>query len=328
MDNKNEAYNFNYEKLRDPGESRFGNREKIYELMNGPVVERGPIEDLIEDVPDHTHEVNIIEMAANQLEYIKMKNEDGSVYGVFKPVEGEDHADWSVPAFYSREKSNEEVIRFFDENLVPPTEIRKVNGRLGSVQFFVPREYFKMASDKGYSAKEAEGDDFYLVSVLDAACKQSDRKTDNFLFNHRNPKEIILIDNASSFEDDYYNGCAIGPQEEVTADINPKYSYEANTNEPYLLPKTVEIPANILAIMQDRLERKEELNEKLRQVKRTCEWKKDEEGNTRLETLPEPVQDLSEEQIAGFWQRIEEMVQHKVFISAENRELVLNSKNE
>ena len=52
----------------------------------------------------------------------------------------------------------------------------------------------------------------------------------------------------------------------------------------------------------------------------------DETGKEKLLTLAEPIQDLSEEHIKKMWQRVEEMIKYGVFISSENKDMVLGSE--
>jgi hypothetical protein len=303
------------ENLKLPKDSKFGQKEKIREMMQtGEIVELGPIQDLIPNIPDHSNEVNLVELGANELQYVKLQTKDGILYGVFKPLEGEDHDSQGAPAFYTREKIVEVIDDFLEFDLVPPTVIREVNGRLGSLQLFISHETYTNVSSSPFSEEESLGDDYYKIALIDYITLQSDRKPDNFLVNLHDPQDLVLIDNADTFEDEEYEYGALGPQAELTSEPNPDY---IKCKTPQMLPKTVQIPEKYLTILSEKLNHKEELNQKLRQITRSHVWDQGE-----LLKLDEPVPDLNEEQIAQMWQRVEELVKYGVFISSDNRDLV------
>ncbi len=311
--NNNFDYNLNLINKTER-EIRYGDRQYIRDLMSGEVVNINLIQDVIPHIPLHSNDV--------ELATINFKNSDTEndvIIGVFKAVDGEHRYGTDIPSYYAREKTADIIDEFFGFNIVPPSVIREVNGRIGSMQLFIPHSLYSMGSNTKYDINEMIGDDFYKVAIFDYITQQSDRKGDNYMVRKKDPQKLIAIDNSMSFENGDAYCCTMGPLEYLTSYENPDH---IAGEENYSLPKKVEIPEVYIDLLKEKLSQKEELNSKLRDFKRIHEWITDETGKEKLLTLPNPIQDLSEEHIERMWQRVEEMIKYGVFISTENREFV------
>ncbi len=122
---------------------------------------------------------------------------------VFKPKAGEiDDAREGVPddTFYKREAAASlvaDILGFGD--LVPQTTIRKVDGRIGSAQQYVPDAIPAEETDdpRGYGSPQASA----RAAVFDYIIGQMDRHSGNWLVTP--DWKIVLIDNGFSFPTEY-----------------------------------------------------------------------------------------------------------------------------
>jgi hypothetical protein len=313
--NNNFDYNLNLI-TKTEREIRFGDRQYIRDLMSGEVVNLNLIQDVIPHIPLHSNDVELA-----TIPFKKSDTENDVIIGVFKAVDGEHRYGTDIPSYYAREKTADIIDEFFGFNIVPPSIIREVNGRIGSMQLFIPHSLYSMGSNTKYDMSEMIGDDFHKVAIFDYITQQSDRKGDNYMVRKKDPQKLIAIDNSMSFENGDAYCCTMGPLEYLTSYANPDHiAGEDNYN----LPQKVAIPEEYLDLLNEKFKQKDELNTILREFKRIHEWIVDEAGKEKLLTLSEPIQDLSEEHIEKMWQRVEEMIKFGVFISSENREFVLD----
>ncbi len=124
----------------------------------------------------------------NETIFVSLKD-DGD--GVFKPRKKEGDLD------HLNERAAYLVDRFLGFGMVPPTVIRELDKRVGSVQRFIPNT--KMG--KELTRKEEDqliGEDKLKLNILDFLIANTDRHGGNFLV--RNGR-IIAIDHGYSFHD-------------------------------------------------------------------------------------------------------------------------------
>lgn len=144
-----ESFESNFSEGR---ESRFGDEEELIKAMSeGEVVEMGSIDELFPDISPHQNEVDIIDIDRpnlNQLLGVKIQKADQLIRCVFKPFDGEnqDAKNFFISPdfkFYPRECAAYLISRHFDLDIVPPTVIREINGRIGALQLFLDHDYFE-----------------------------------------------------------------------------------------------------------------------------------------------------------------------------------------
>lgn len=131
-------------------------------------------------------------------EVIFMQFKDGG-RGVFKPEEGEDMwlREHVKGEYYKRERASFLVDKFLGLHLVPPTIIRDVEGRVGSLQEFIPDA--KSGLEINEQTRDALASEFYKLGVLDFIIWNSDRARHNYLVTDN---KVHAIDNGLSFGKD------------------------------------------------------------------------------------------------------------------------------
>lgn len=136
---------------------------------------------------------------SNKSEFIKLKD-NGS--GVFKPMDGEIIVSKEGTG-YKRERAAYLADLFLGFNLVPPTVIREVDGRIGSVQEYVPQ------SQAGYELGDLEEIEPHIQSqknildIFDAIIGNFDRHGGNWLVDKN--KKLWAIVHGYAFFTDYFN---------------------------------------------------------------------------------------------------------------------------
>lgn len=128
--------------------------------------------------------------------YIVELKDDGK--GVFKPQEGESTYIREYREFFKRERAAYIVDKFLNFNLIPPTVIREIDGKLGSVQQFIPDARMGLYA-KEYAKKDGYlqmQDDLVRMSIMDYILYNSDRHDRNFMVKER---KVIAIDNGCCF---------------------------------------------------------------------------------------------------------------------------------
>jgi|GEM_PF-1847452 hypothetical protein len=140
-------------------------------------------------------------MGSSEVVHIKIRD-DGSA--VFKPRDGE--VDFSrgfghkQGTLYLRERAAYLVDRFLGFNLVPPTTIREVDGRVGSVQQFIPDT--QELCEISHTDCAAHDSDFGRLMLFDYLVWNADRNERNLLVSKtpEGKRSIHAIDNSLTFD--------------------------------------------------------------------------------------------------------------------------------
>lgn len=151
-----------------------------------------PVEKTLESgIPERESDLG---WGANEVILIDIKD-DGK--GVFKPKDGENHVRDSVSegTYYRRERAAYLVDLFLDLDLVPPTVIREINNRVGSIQQFV--EDAQVSYQHAGIIKNLEVE----LAVLDYIIWNSDRHRANYLVKNDGSR-LYAIDNGLTFGPD------------------------------------------------------------------------------------------------------------------------------
>ncbi len=127
-------------------------------------------------------------------ELVKLKN-DG--LGVFKPHTHQDYGDRIK--FIGNERAAYLVDRFLGFNFVPPTIIRSISGKLGSLQQFVENSLLPM--QLGRKGREnIPKEEILKLCIFDYIIGNTDRGFNNYLLKGN---QIYAIDHGHSFVWDY-----------------------------------------------------------------------------------------------------------------------------
>lgn len=121
----------------------------------------------------------------NESLFVELKD-DGA--GVFKPVEGDS-------IYHFHERAAYLVDRFLGFNFVPPTTIREIDGRTGSLQRFIG----DAKSGKELLGEEKEkipDDEKMKLNIFDFLISNTDRHSGNYLVKDG---RIVAIDHGYSF---------------------------------------------------------------------------------------------------------------------------------
>ncbi len=275
--------------------SKFGDKEKILEaLLTGEVVEVGPIEEVCRDIPPHQNEVRIVDLPqqnANEILAVKIQKGGQELRCVFKPADGENKQSKEsvgIEAFYPRECAAYLISEHFKLDIVPPTVIREINGRVGALQLFLDHDYFGMVGELGPAELEQmqEGMDFKKMAILDWILANCERHQDNWLVRRENPQELVAIDHGIILSlGSYWEHALRGPGLALTL----------QSKEGQRRPRQVPIPQELLTLLEEGFSRQEELN-------------------LKLEKLP----GISPEAIQSMWKRVAALLHYQVFLSKEN----------
>ncbi|HBM45569.1 MAG: hypothetical protein UT05_C0010G0001 [Parcubacteria group bacterium GW2011_GWF2_38_76] len=136
---------------------------------------------------------------SNQIVIVKFHN---GISAIFKPSEGEcAHLRKNIKGgtYYRRERAAYLVDKFLGLNIVPPTTIRDIEGKTGSLQLFI--EEAKEGINLRFEQQETEifKDQLLIMWVLDLLISNSDRHVCNWLFLGN---RIFAIDNGLSFTEE------------------------------------------------------------------------------------------------------------------------------
>ncbi len=128
--------------------------------------------------------------------------DDGS--GVFKPRTGEEYLRTSIEVgtYYKRERAAYLASQFLGLKMVPPTVVRRVDDKIGSVQQFIPnaRLLLEMDISESYEIEERLEDQFKAMWMFDLLIMNADRHANNFLISgEKGEEELIAIDNGLAF---------------------------------------------------------------------------------------------------------------------------------
>lgn len=298
--------------ISEDTKSQFGSKEMVQQAMEaGNVLVLGNIEEFY-DVAPHR---NVVELAQfkfeqhgtrNVSELIEIDTEGAHFLGVFKPVAGEDatfHNQNGLGHDYPREAASYLVSEHFGFDLVPPTIIRTVNGRLGSLQLFLPPDKYHVGAKAMLTIPDEKAEavlsspDIEALHVFDWITANADRHGDNYMCKvdgngvadvANGAIKIAAIDNGSAFNDQFYrlkaNRADIpGPYQFLTYDNLTK------TNRYVLLP----------SLMKEKL---------------ASGYRNKEELTKALLAMP----DIEPIEISKIWERVEKLLSAGVFISGHN----------
>lgn len=244
------------EHIQESKLGKFGDSERIMSLMlEGSPSIVGRIEDIIVDVPDHANEVLLTstpEQHVNEILGVRIQKDGEGITCVFKPFDGENGEtknQTQVKSFYPRECAAYMISEHFGLGVVPPTCIREINGRIGSIQLFLDHDYFKNLSRARKSEwDEAEkSSDWRMIAVLDWILANCERHEDNTMIDRENPTNLAAIDHGiilSSYN--YYEMALRGPSLQLTHD---------NANDKPLLKDIPEIILQKIAFGYSNMER-------------------------------------------------------------------------
>lgn len=163
----------------------------------------------------------------NQIFFAELQ--DGPA-AIFKPKSGEKpklRANIEAGTYYQRERAAYLIDKFLDFNLVPPTVLRQIGNKIGSLQQFIPEtdpntwevlHQFKTSSKLLLETKK--------LWLLDFIIWNTDRYSDNILLKNN---KIYAIDNGLSF-----NG----------RDFRPGHEFYNQTIPPELIEKFQKILAD------------------------------------------------------------------------------------
>jgi hypothetical protein len=224
---------FEHEATPESLESRFGNEELIIEsLREGEVRTLGNIDELYpEIISKHRNQVDITEVDLtektvdfrNRNQAVAIDYHGQTIQAVFKPFSGEDkefQENEFHHSYYPREYAAYLISRHFNLDLVPPTTIREVDGKIGALQLFMPPPRYLPENKALNTLTDADFDtlhdsnDMRSLAVLDHILANCDRHNDNYLLQMNDhgglagsrpeDRQIVAIDHGMTLDDAYY----------------------------------------------------------------------------------------------------------------------------
>lgn len=161
--------------------------------------------------------------AIGDARFVKIRDDGG---GVFKPHTGyEDYPD-QKRFFLSRERAAYLISRFLGFDFVPPTVVKVVNGKEGSLQEFV--EDAQVGNEIEYEARRALSDEMSKLGIFDSLIDNWDRHGGNYLVKDG---RVFAIDHGYTFNDIdnlKYRGMNV---DEIPADLADKLRSFASFQE-------------------------------------------------------------------------------------------------
>lgn len=282
-----------------PQESRFGNRERITEILrDGEIVDIVRIEDIYPELSVHE---NIVEVAnikpakhknINEILGIRIQKGKDVLQAIFKPANGESAEvknQTAIHDFYPHECAAFIVSDHFGFDIVPPTIIRDIEGEgIGALQLFLDHNFYQMSStlnSQGWREAMA-GQDHAKIALLDWILANCDRRQENILVSNDDPTQMVGIDHGiilSTF--DYYSPAIElrGPSLVRTYDNQKQCA------------KHIPIQSELIDLLKSGYERKNELTDQLKQ-------------------LP----DIKEEEIELMWRRASYLISLREYLSKAN----------
>lgn len=311
------GYEYEQESSQNESESRFGDTARIVEAMrSGEPHVIGNIDDLYpNEISAHTNIVEVVNILQHNSGGTEKPNNSSEpvliYYGdedpllcIFKSYEGENETtkqQHGIDSFYPREVAAYHVSEHFKFDLVPPTTIREVNGKIGSLQLFMePPDY--LSAERffdNYTADEWQAiqnsNDFQKMAALDYILANGDRKDANYLVRTaggrlaRDGKDqqpnLVAIDHGLSLDvPTFLHFELVGPLFFLTYDNQKKQ------------PRNNKIPAWLGQQIEDGNNRRTELD---------------------LTFLP----DIPEQQIDALWSRTQNLIDTNSFLSPQNQKL-------
>lgn len=295
---RSQAEKENYEE-----ESRFGDKGAIIEVMTrGGVEIIGDINDLFDDVPDHSNVVSLARLSkpnANQVIAVKVQDSSGDyITCIFKPAEGENREvkkTTNVQSFYPRECAAYLVSEHFSLDIVPPTIIREIDGKIGALQLFLSHDRYMNFSSLDEFDEAENSEDWGKIAVLDWFLANCERHMENMMVNRSDQSELYAIDHGIILSGYNYSEMILrGPSLQLTMDCIPT----GKRGEYKDIPKRNIVSESILEKIENGLNNQGVLTSRLLEI------------------------GISEQEIESFWSRVRDLIQSKTYLSKYNYDLV------
>lgn len=291
------------ETARSP-ESQFGDKEAITAVLENSQAEiLGPVESLYPETAAH---LNLVELAkvANRSGseshssrklmpvVVRDSKQQSELLAIFKPFEGENdevHRQAHLESLYPRERAAYLISEHFGFDLVPPTVLRQIDGRIGSLQLFLPPDKYRVVDEEGESEESwrAIGScpDFTKIALFDSLIAGVDRHDHNYLATTDEQEEIHLaaIDHGLILDTPLYE----------EADVRGPLLIKTHDNQTQG-PRFTPLPENLLRLLRSGRERKAGLD---------------------FAALPS----ISSEEVDKMWRRVDETLESNVIVSKYNR---------
>lgn len=251
-------------------ESKFGDPEAIIEIMKSAenLVVLGDIDDLESDIPPHT---NKVEMAGasiragqkphvNEILKVSIQAPKGKqLLCIFKPGEGENRQvkeqhDIQDFSFCIHERAAYLIDRHFNFDLIPPTLVKTIDGRIGALQLFLEHNKHKNPrnlNDEEFGAM-CQSEDWQKMALLDWLLANCERHNDNIMMDRKNPTQLFAIDHGICLLTKLYHRLALrGPSHQLTFDNQKKESLQ--TPIPFWLLSQIAIGLKRCPILEKQL---------------------------------------------------------------------------
>lgn len=295
-------------------DSRFGDKSHVIEVMrSGEPHELGSIDTLYPgEIASHTNIVEIVRLFEEKYSGRDKSNNitepvmihygaESPLLCIFKPYDGENESTkshHSIPSYYPREVAGYAVSEHFKFDLVPPTTIREIGGRIGALQMFMePPEYisgekfFDDATDEEWDRIKSS-DDFSAMAALDYLLGNTDRKDANYLLRVDEKRRLKIAENGQPRMVAIDHGLTLDTVTFGAVEImGPLLGLTFDTQKQ--LPLKKELPKNLTEKLQDGSLRRADLD---------------------LTFLP----DIPEHQIVDMWKRLNNLLTTGHFLSPEN----------
>jgi len=285
-------------------ESRFGDKEKIVEIMrDGSVEVLGNIEEIVDDVPGHENIVKMVKVGSpnrNQVIAVKVQKEGETMFCIFKPADGENPKVkelTTVKEFYPRECAAYLISEHFSFDVVPPTIIREVDGKIGALQLFLDHEthmnYSKL-DDAGF-IEAHDSNDWGQIAVLDWILANCERHEENMMVEKSEPSKLFAIDHGIILNSSNYLEMALrGPSLQLTMKTRKN---ENGATIDHTLENT--LPDFIIQKLRSGLNNHQVLTEKLKEI------------------------GIPENEINSFWARVADIYQAGKYLSKYNYDSIM-----
>lgn len=295
-------------------ESRFGDKQMLIEVMEHGTAEiKGALEDF-HNIPPHRNRVEWAYVThetiatRNSSEFVVIDDEAGHhIECIFKPLQGEDvkfHNENGLGHDYSREVASYLVSEHFGFDLVPPTTLRQINGKVGSLQLFMPEKRYELGVEAIHRMRPEDDENFeqepdvHRLAVFDWIIANADRHVHNYMMKMDDEGyvdcseglQMVAIDNGAAFNELFYRMKASPSRN----DLPGPYQFLTRNN---VTNKTVKmpLPPELLAQIRAGADRRDQLTESLL-------------------SLP----DLDPKEVERLWQRVDALIESGVFLSGYN----------
>lgn len=296
--------------VRSP-ESQFGDKEAITALLErGEAQVLGPIESFYPEIAAHANLVElakVVEKTETELRasgkiipVVIRDDERGSeLLAIFKPLDGENndiHHQTHLEKLYPREQAAYLISEHFGFDLVPPTILREIDGRIGSLQLFLPPNEYRAVDEEGESEESWEQiekcPDFTKIALFDSLIAGVDRHAHNYLVSvgEQSETHLAAIDHGLILNTPLYE----------EADVRGPLLIKTHDNRTQG-PRFTRVPEDLLKALRSGWERKSDLDFAA-------------------------LSSIAPEEIEEMWRRVEETLDTEVIISKYNRLALQNRK--